>query len=100
MKIPWRKTGLPDEADVIRYDAYDDGVLVGVLQALTDGDVVYLTDLYVAETHRRKGVGTRLMEQLLRGWSTATIVLLTTDATEFYERCGFTPRTAMIRRPQ
>ena len=82
--------------------ANDGEETVAILRATTDKvTVTYLCDLFVAETHRHRGVGTRLMRQLLRHPDVCrtTVVLLTSGAEEFYRRLGFVERTCMLRRP-
>jgi GNAT superfamily N-acetyltransferase len=78
----------------------DENILVGIVNGMTDGEVTYLTDLYVEPRYQRRGYGTGLMNQFLELAKGTTIVLLTAEATEFYRRFGFTERTAMVRRAE
>ena len=100
--IPWRKNGLPEQSESLLLEAknYKDET-IGTLLAMTDGQVTYLTDLYVEPAYRGIGIGSHLMKQFLTDEYAGgtTIILLTTEATGFYEKFGFTPRQAMVRRP-
>ncbi len=67
--------------------------LVGISRTLTDfGYVAYLADLAVAESHQRKGIGKRLIEetQLALGPKCMVVLLAAPAADEFYPRIGFT----------
>jgi hypothetical protein len=68
---------------------------VGFARIISDfATIAYLGDVFVLETHRRRGLGKWLMEcitqhpglQGLRRW-----ILLTRDAHELYSDFGFTP---------
>ena len=74
---------------------------IGYIRAITDGRTTFLCDTFVHEGRRGEGIGTLLMQAMLSHGliSKTTIVLLTAEATGFYLKFGFTPRQAMIRRP-
>jgi N-acetylglutamate synthase-like GNAT family acetyltransferase len=97
----WAK-GIP--RDVVRrsiehslcFGVYDgSGVQVGFARVVSDfATVAYLGDVFVLESHRRRGLSKWLMECImqhaalhgLRRW-----ILLTRDAHGLFEQFGFTP---------
>ena len=103
MKLPWRKGEIPKTAKVISLDYYTKGttwgIPVGIISGISDGEVTYLTDLYVAPGRRGKGIGTDLMKRFLAATKGSTIVVTTGDAAEFYKKFGFKERTALIHKP-
>ena len=83
------------------FGAYDGGAQVGFARVITDYAVfAYVADVFVAASHRRKGVGRELMAaimshpalQRLRRWH-----LVTRDAHRLYEQFGFQPLRAPER---
>ncbi len=75
--------------------AFDGAIQVGYLRIVSDrATFAWVSDVFVAEQARGKGLATRLMEyalnhpelQGLRRW-----VLATKDAHHVYEQCGFSP---------
>jgi GNAT superfamily N-acetyltransferase len=78
------------------FGVYDgSGVQVGFARVVSDfATVAYLGDVFVLESHRRRGLSKWLMECImqhaalhgLRRW-----ILLTRDAHGLYEQFGFTP---------
>ena len=102
----WSK-GIP--MDIVRraiegsicFGAYDGPRQVGFARVVTDGATfAYLADVFVMESHRGRGLASRLMEavtahpqlQGLRRW-----ILATRDAHGLYARHGFTPLAAPER---
>ncbi|MDR2073893.1 MAG: GNAT family N-acetyltransferase [Oscillospiraceae bacterium] len=76
------------------YGAYDeDGVQVGYGRVVTDfSTVAYLLDFVVDEPFRGKGIGTKLMKEILENESLndCSFVLATSvQAKKFYESLGF-----------
>jgi GNAT superfamily N-acetyltransferase len=76
------------------FGLYDGDRLVGFARVITDSATfAYLSDVFVLESHRRRGLGTWFMEcvlshpdlQNLRRW-----MLATADAHGLYRRVGFT----------
>jgi len=76
------------------FGLYDGGRLVGFARVITDFTTfAYLSDVFVLESHRGRGLGTRFMERVLshpdlqnlRRW-----MLATADAHGLYRRVGFT----------
>jgi GNAT superfamily N-acetyltransferase len=102
----WSK-GIP--MDIVRravegsicFGAYDGPRQVGFARVVTDGATfAYLADVFVVDSHRGRGLASRLMEavlshpqlQGLRRW-----ILATRDAHGLYARHGFTPLAAPER---
>jgi predicted N-acetyltransferase YhbS len=80
-------------ADLI-VTARDEGQLVGVSRAITDFSYCcYLSDLAVAVTHQRQGIGRRLIEEThARAGKQTTLVLISAPAAEtYYPRIGLAP---------
>ncbi|WP_313951629.1 arsenic resistance N-acetyltransferase ArsN2, partial [Accumulibacter sp.] len=74
--------------------ARDDRRLIAAAGLQPCGDVVLLRSLAVATTHRRHGLGSRLVEALERRASAnrqRQIFLLTTTAQDFFAARGFRP---------
>lgn len=75
--------------------AYDDGRLAGIVRAVGDGaSILYIQDLLVFEKFQRRGIGTRLMHEILRRYPEVyQFVLLTDDTAKtaaFYRSLGLT----------
>ena len=82
-------------ANSLCFGAYDRGAQVGFARVITDyATFGYVADVFVAPSHRGRGVGRELMAaivahpslQRLRRWH-----LVTRDAHRLYEQFGFTP---------
>src|SRR5437867_1947222 len=72
--------------------AWDDGKLIGLGNAISDGYlVVYYPHLLVLPEYQGRGIGTRLMQLLLARYDGFHQQMLVADerATEFYRKCGF-----------
>ena len=74
--------------------AFDGSRLVGMIRAVGDGaSILYIQDLLVHPDYQRKGIGSRLMAEMLRCFPDVNqAVLLTDDRNEtccFYEAAGF-----------
>ncbi len=78
-----------------------EGLVVGFLAWLTDGALyAFITLLEVVPSYRGRGVGTQLVEAFdaeFRGLYACDLIC-DPDLVPFYERAGFTPYTAMIKR--
>ena len=79
----------------LAFGVYENETLVGFARVITDrATFAYLSDVFILESHRGRGLAGWLMEvvlahpdlQNLRRWTLAT-----RDAHGLYERFGFTP---------
>jgi GNAT superfamily N-acetyltransferase len=82
------------------FGLYHDSEQVGFARVITDrATFAYLCDVYVVESHRRRGLGRWLMEVVTRHPSLQGLrrfVLVTRDAHALYEQFGFRP----LARPE
>jgi len=74
--------------------AWDGDELIGLVRAVGDGlTIVYIQDIIVRDTHRRRGIGTCLMQRVLERFSDVRQKVLLTDegpvVRAFYESLGF-----------
>ena len=74
--------------------AYEDDRMIGLVRAVGDGQtVVLIQDILVHPAYQRQGVGTRLMDALLKRFPHVRQIQLLTDDTpktvSFYESLGF-----------
>jgi ribosomal protein S18 acetylase RimI-like enzyme len=64
--------------------------LVGMARLLSDGVCnAYLVDVWTASSHRRRGIGSAMVEYLLDQVPGQHVGLQTDDAQRFYESLGF-----------
>jgi len=74
--------------------AYVDGVLVGFIRCVGDGEhVVYVQDLVVIPAFQRKGIGSALLRLVMRRFEAVRTLTLMTDAADeaanaFYRALG------------
>jgi len=70
-----------------------DGVDIGWLEASEASSEIFLKQFYVTPAHQRHGVGTEVMQRLLRQWPAGKPVVLgvlkNNPARRLYERLGF-----------
>ena len=87
-------------ANSLCFGVYEDGRQVGFARVVTDrATFAYLADVFVLESHRRRGLSKRLVAEILghpslqglRRW-----LLVTRDAQGLYGQFGFTP----LRSPE
>ena len=77
------------------YTAWEGETLVGLLRAVGDGEtILYLQDLLVRSSHRRRGIGRELLERVTADYSQVRQKVLLTDAADrraldFYRACGW-----------
>lgn len=74
--------------------ARSDGELVGMIRCVGDGKtIIYIQDILVLRSHKRCGIGTRLVDIVLKKYNDVRqIVLLTDDGEDvkkFYSSLGF-----------
>ncbi len=82
---------IKNSAEVFTF--WDSDQLVGLCRCLSDdATIMYLQDILVKPSHQRKGVGTRLMKEILQRFKhVRQIVLLTDDSPQqlaFYNALG------------
>ena len=76
--------------------AHDEKKLVGIIRAVGDGySVLLIQDILVLPEYQRKGIGTKLLNSMLKLYPDIYQTQLVTDRTEktvaFYKSCGFLP---------
>lgn len=77
------------------YTAWEGETLAGLLRAVGDGEtILYLQDLLVRSSHRRRGIGRRLLERMTADYPQVRQKVLLTDAADrraldFYRACGW-----------
>jgi GNAT superfamily N-acetyltransferase len=92
-----RREGLLKEAyagSLMTLAAYDGDRLCGIVRGVGDGvSVLYVQDLLVLPEYQRRGIGSKLLEQMLGAFPDVNQTVLLTDDTDaaacFYEKAGF-----------
>ncbi|HUH16193.1 MAG TPA: GNAT family N-acetyltransferase [Gaiellaceae bacterium] len=70
--------------------ARDGDCVVGMARLLSDGVCnAYLVDVWTASSHRRQGIASRLIQQLIEAVPGQHVGLQTSDAQALYESLGF-----------
>lgn len=74
--------------------AYENEELVGILRAVGDGyTIVFIQDILVKPAHQHRGIGSCLVEEVLKTFSNVRQIELATDNTTktcaFYKSLGF-----------
>ena len=83
-------------ASLAVYTAWEGDTLAGLLRAVGDGEtILYLQDLLVRSSHRRRGIGRGLLQQMAADYPQVRQKVLLTDAADrraldFYRACGWT----------
>lgn len=82
------------EASLTVISAWDNEKLVGLIRVIGDGiTVIYIQDILVLDTYKRKGIGSKLLMCILEKYENVRQkILLTEDSEEtrcFYEANGF-----------
>ena len=73
--------------------ARDGDLVVGTARLLSDGVCnAYLVDVWTRSSHRRRGIGSRMVEQLCAAVPGHHVGLQTEDAQAFYTSLGFKPQ--------
>jgi ribosomal protein S18 acetylase RimI-like enzyme len=68
-------------------------IVVGTARALSDGVCnAYIVDMWTHSSHRRRGIGRRMIDLLCESLIGQHVYLFTDDQEAFYASCGFTPR--------
>jgi ribosomal protein S18 acetylase RimI-like enzyme len=99
------------QADLVKYEADhdinvnykrfslvmndDNGEVMGILNAYTAFAEIYIDDIWVDVSHRGKGCGRKLIQELEnyfkgKGFNNINLVTSAFQAPEFYKKCGFT----------
>jgi ribosomal protein S18 acetylase RimI-like enzyme len=81
-------------ASLLTLAAYDGERLCGIVRGVGDGvSVLYIQDLLVLPEYQRRGIGSKLLEQMLGAFPDVNQTVLLADDTEaataFYEKAGF-----------
>ncbi|MBR4067212.1 MAG: GNAT family N-acetyltransferase [Clostridia bacterium] len=92
-----RREGLLKEAyagSLMTLAAYDGDRLCGIVRGVGDGvSVLYIQDLLVLPEYQRRGIGSKLLEQMLGAFPDVNQTVLLADdtvaAAAFYEKAGF-----------
>lgn len=76
--------------------AYDQNQLVGLIRVVGDGlTIIYIQDLLVNPAYQRQGIGTKLINSVLKKYNSVRQKVLLTENTvktcRFYESCNFNP---------
>lgn len=74
--------------------AWEEENLVGLIRAIGDGlTIVYIQDILVKKSYKRRGIGTKLLKEILNEYKDVRQKVLLTDESEetrgFYEHNGF-----------
>lgn len=89
-------------ANLILVAREQDGTLIGIARSVSDFSyVTYLSDIAVAASHQRSGIGRALIDATAKQAPDAKIVLLSAPAaTAYYPHIGFTAHnSAWVRTP-
>jgi ribosomal protein S18 acetylase RimI-like enzyme len=98
--VEWSSGHYPEEVRLAMLgsdavcSAWDDGKLVGLMNAISDGTMtVYFHYLAVHPDYQGKGIGTNLVERMLERYSSFLRKMLVSYDKEigFYQRFGFEP---------
>lgn len=81
------------EKSIYTLSAWEDDKLVGLVRVVGDGvSIVYIQDILVKSTHKRQGIGTHLVKEVLKAFEDVRQVVLITDENEesndFYASLG------------
>ena len=84
------------EGSLCCYGAMDSGRLVGFGRAISDGVADgYIQDVVVLDSHRKRGIATRIVQKILDDLSGRGIswigLIATPGSMELYRRLGFSP---------
>lgn len=72
----------------------DNNEVVGLIRTIGDGaSIIYIQDLIIRSSNKRKGCGKTLINHILTKYSNVRQIVLLTEldesTTKFYESCGF-----------
>lgn len=74
--------------------AYEMGELIGLIRVVGDGHtIIYIQDLLVSEKKQHQGIGSSLLQEVIKRYQDVRQIVLVTDAKEetiaFYHTNGF-----------
>jgi ribosomal protein S18 acetylase RimI-like enzyme len=79
--------------------ALDGARVIGTARALSDGVCnAYIVDMWTRSSHRRRGIGRRMLDMLCEVLAGQHVYLFTDDQEAFYAACGFSPRGAGMEK--
>lgn len=82
-----------DDSPLRLYTALDDGVPVGWVRSIPVGEAAWVSNMYVKESHRRRGIGRALLSTLLhddrRLGMRESVLLASTDGAKLYPQLGY-----------
>ena len=82
----FRDTWKLSEVRIVVYDGND----IGWLQTHSEGDALFVGQIYIAADFQRRGIGTRVMQMLMEDARPVTLtVIKISPAVRFYKRLGF-----------
>lgn len=78
------------------WTAWEDDLLIALARVVGDGyTIIYIQDILVLQAYQRKGIGSKLLEMILKKYKDVRQIILLTDDTDktisFYEKNGLTP---------
>ena len=81
------------EKSIYTLSAWDGDTLVGLVRVVGDGvSIVYIQDVLVKSSHKRQGIGTQLVKEVLKAYENVRQVVLITDEKDesnvFYASLG------------
>ncbi len=76
------------------YGAYDKKRLVGLVRVVGDNNtIIYIQDILILKSYQNKGIGTKLLSDIINKYEGVRQLILTTDNSvmqkKFYEKNGF-----------
>ena len=83
--------------------ADETGNTLGVVNAFTAFSEVYVDDMWIHSSYRRKGYGRKLLQALEdhfegKGFNNINLVTSAFNAPEFYKKCGFTEEFVRVNK--
>ena len=81
------------EKSIYTLSAWDGDNLVGLVRVVGDGvSIVYIQDVLVKSSHKRQGIGTQMVKEVLKAYENVRQVVLITDEKDesnvFYASLG------------
>lgn len=78
------------------WTAWEDDLLIALARVVGDGyTIIYIQDILVLQAYQRNGIGSKLLEMILKKYKDVRQIILLTDDSDktisFYEKNGLTP---------